>query len=199
MLSRRGNYMEILKDRYTITELSKRLGVTDHTLRYYEREFNLQIPKDSRGRRYYTPETANLMFQIKSMRNDGLEIKAIRKILQSENRLADPPPVIVEDKDTMSVTTARSSANPAEIEQFFNNFKDQLIVSVSNEVSTTREYLLKEINKSKLEIGACVENSVRKLESKMDKHFENVDLAIENWRKKNNKGFFERIKQRVFK
>jgi len=199
MLSRRGNYMEILKDRYTITELSKRLGVTDHTLRYYEKEFNIQIPKDSRGRRYYTPETANLMFQIKSMRNDGLEIKAIRKILQSEYGLAEPPPVIVEDKETTSVSTISTPANPAEIEQFFNNFKDQLIVSVSNEVSTTREFLLKEINKSKLEIGACVENSVRKLEAKMDKHFENVDLAIENWRKKNNKGFFERIKQRIFK
>jgi DNA-binding transcriptional MerR regulator len=191
--------MEILKDRYTITELSKRLGITDHALRYYEREFNIHIPKDSRGRRYYTPETANLMFQIRNMRNDGLEIKAIRRILQSENVLTEPPPVVVENNNTMDVATVKAPANPAEIEQYLNDFKDQLISSVSGEVSTTREYLLSEINKSKLELGACVENSIRKLESKMDKHFEHVDLAIENWRKKNNKGFFERIKLKIFK
>lgn len=76
--------MEILKDRYTITELSERLGITDHALRYYEKEFNMNIPKDSRGRRYYTPEYANVMFQIKTMRDDGLEIKAIKKYLSAK-------------------------------------------------------------------------------------------------------------------
>ena len=38
--------MEVLKDRYSITELSRCLKVTDHALRYYEREFNMQVPKD---------------------------------------------------------------------------------------------------------------------------------------------------------
>jgi len=32
-----------------------------------------------------------------------------------------------------------------------------------------------ELNKTKLELGACLENNIRRLESKLDKHFENVD------------------------
>jgi len=71
--------VEVIKDRYSITELSGYLNVTDHTLRYYEREFNLYVPKDKRGRRYYTPELANIMYKIKTMRDEGLEIKAIKK------------------------------------------------------------------------------------------------------------------------
>jgi len=41
--------VEVIKDRYSITELSGYLNVTDHTLRYYEREFNLYVPKDKRA------------------------------------------------------------------------------------------------------------------------------------------------------
>lgn len=83
--------MEVLKDRYSITELSKCLKVTDHALRYYEREFNMTVPKDRRGRRYYTPELANIMYKIKAMRDEGLEIKAIKKVLESENIISNPP------------------------------------------------------------------------------------------------------------
>jgi len=37
--------VEVIKDRYSITELSGYLNVTDHTLRYYEREFNLYVQR----------------------------------------------------------------------------------------------------------------------------------------------------------
>lgn len=184
--------MEILKDRYTITELSERLKVTDHALRYYEKEFGICVPKDERGRRYYTPELANLMYQIKSMRDEGLEIKAIRKILQSENIISEPPSVVLDD-GSVSLVAVNSHDTSREIQLFFNEFKEQLTESVSIEINSARNYLSKEINKSKLELGACVENSIRKLESKMEKHFQEVDRSIGVWREKNKKGLFKRL------
>lgn len=190
--------MEILKDRYTITELSERLNVTDHTLRYYEKEFNLNIPKDTRGRRYYTPELANIMYQIKNMRNEGLEIKAIKKILQSENIIPEPPPVVV-DSGSVSLVTLETGDSHRDIRKYFDEFKDELINNVSTEVNTAREYLVKEINKSKFELGACVENSMRKLETKMDKHFQDVDKAIESWRERNKRSFIKRLLYKIFK
>ncbi|HPP36165.1 MAG TPA: MerR family transcriptional regulator, partial [Clostridiales bacterium] len=48
--------MEVLKERYSITELSEMLQLSDHTLRFYEKECELEVPKDERGRRYYTTE-----------------------------------------------------------------------------------------------------------------------------------------------
>ena len=184
--------MEIMKDRYSITELSNRLNVTDHALRYYEKEFSLNIPKDERGRRYYTPENANIMYQIKAMRDEGLEIKAIRKIFQTENIIKEPPPVVIEDDGT-SLVKQESKETAASIKQFFDEFSEQITNSVSTEVGTAREYLLKEINKSKLELGACVENNFRKLESKMERHFQEVDRSLGDWRVKSKQNFFTRL------
>lgn len=184
--------MEILKDRYTITELSERLKVTDHALRYYEKEFSLTVPKDDRGRRYYTPELANIMFQVKTMRDDGLEIKAIRKILQAENNIKEPPPVVLDD-GSVSLLPMEPQNNTGEITQFFNEIKEHLSVCVSSEVASAREHITREISKSKLELGACMENSIRKLEAKMDKHFQEVDRSLGNWRDKNKKSFIKRL------
>lgn len=190
--------MEILKDRYTITELSERLNITDHTLRYYEKEFNLSVPKDHRGRRYYTPEVANVMYQIKSMRNEGLEIKAIRKILQSEDVIKEPPPVVLDDSTVLPVSHEKQSNLPS-LKQYFDEFKEELTGSLTAEVSTVKDQITQEIYKSKLELGACVENSVRKLESKMEKHFQEVDRSIGEWRQKNKQSFFKRLINRKLK
>ncbi|MCR4434281.1 MAG: MerR family transcriptional regulator [Clostridiales bacterium] len=190
--------MEVLKEKYTITELSERLNVTDHALRYYEKEFSLAVPKDSRGRRYYTPELANIMYQIKTMRDDGLEIKAIKKILISENMINPPPPVVLEGTSSSLVPVDYGYASN-EIKQFFNEFKDEITSSISCELTAAKEHLSKEINKSKLELGACMENSIRKLETKMEKHFIEVDRSIGEWREKNRAGFFKRWVKRVLK
>lgn len=189
--------MEILKDRYSITELSQRLNVTDHALRYYEKEFNINVPKDQRGRRYYTPELANLMYQIKSMRDEGLEIKAIKKILISENIITESP-VTVLDENPVSIVPAGSGRN-IEIRQFFDEFKNQLAESFSLEINSVKDHISREMNKTKLELGACVENSVRRLESKLERHFQEVDNSISMWREKNKKGFFKRLLTRYKK
>mgnify|MGYP005841371337 CR=1 FL=1 len=184
--------MEILKDRYSITELSQRLNVTDHALRYYEKEFGITVPKDDRGRRYYTTDLANLMYQIKAMRDDGLEIKAIKKILLSENIIGEPPPVVLDD-GSVSLTTTHHNDSTRDIRVFFEEFKEQLTENLSIEINSSREYLSREITKSKLELGACVENSVRKLEAKMERHFQDVDEAIGLWRERRKKSFFKRL------
>ncbi len=190
--------MEILKERYSITELSKRLSVTDHALRYYEREFNINIPKDKRGRRYYTPELANIMYQIKTMRDDGLEIKAIKKIFLEENVLSEPPPV-VNETEAVSISHMQVNNTAIEIKQFFKEFEEQLTNNFSLEVTCAREHLSNEISKTKLELGAYFDNNIRKLEGKLDKHFENVDQSIGMWRERNKGGIFKRLKQIVFK
>lgn len=188
--------MEIIKDRYTITELSERLGVTDHALRYYEKEFNLNIPKDSRGRRYYTPEYANIMFKIKTMRDDGLEIKAIKKILESENIISEPPPVVTDDTYN-TLAPVRSDETLLDIKNFFNEFGEQLTKSFSRELTSAKDQISQEICKTKLELGACMDNNLRKIESKLDKHFENIDRSLGLWREKNKRSFFSRLSRAI--
>lgn len=198
--------MEILKEKYSITELSESLNVTDHALRFYEKEFNLSIPKDNRGRRYYTTELANVMYQIKNMRDEGLEIKAIKKILATEGYINESNSISFNPIDGQlpavvgqGAVTQLSSNELGVILEALTGMKDQLYSSVSSEFSATREYFSKEITRSKLELGACVENSSRKLELKLDRHFQEVDRALSLWREKKNNTFTSKLKRIIGK
>lgn len=186
--------MEILKERYSITELAEMLQLTDHALRFYEKECELNIPKDERGRRYYTTDLANIMYKIKVMRSEGLEIKAIKKILQDDCVFGQPA-VIPETTNTSVIPAVDKEYESMQL--IFTELGKQLTKEISYELDNTREHLLREISKSKLELGACVENSVRRLENKMDKHYEEVDKALYRWREKSKRHpgrkFFSRI------
>ncbi len=191
--------MEILKEKYSITELSGILQVTDHALRYYEKEFGLTIPKDSRGRRFYTTDLANVMYQIKTMRSEGLEIKAIRNILQSEDIIAEPPPVVANEDTKDMVSSVPQYGGIKDIQAFFAEFREQLSSELSSEISSTKDHLSREISKSKLELGACVENGMRRLEAKMERHFLDVDRSLGVWRDKNKKGIFKKLLTKTLK
>lgn len=182
--------MEILKEKYTITELSEMLQVTDHTLRFYEKELELSIPKDERGRRYYTTDLANMMYKIKVMRSEGLEIKAIKKIIQEDCMFEQAKEI----RNENSLSLAASEGKDYESMQvFFREFGKQLTHEMALEIMDAKDHLSREIAKSKLELGACIENGMRKLESKMDKHYEEVDIALGKWREKSKKGPLKKL------
>ncbi len=188
--------MEILKERYSITELAEMLQLTDHALRFYEKECELNIPKDERGRRYYTTNLANIMYKIKVMRSEGLEIKAIKKILQDDNVFGQPE-VIREDSSNSVIPAAGKEYEAMQV--IFSELGRQLTREISYELDNTKEQLLREISKSKLELGACVENSVRRLEGKMDKHYEEVDKALSRWRDKKKKRPVRNLFSKIFR
>jgi DNA-binding transcriptional MerR regulator len=191
--------MEVLKERYSITELSAMLQITDHTLRFYEKELKIPIPKDERGRRYYTTDMANLMYKIKVMRSEGLEIKAIKKILNEDCVFETPQALAIENQSSLVSPPAKEFEA---IYVILQEFGKQLTQEISCEVNTAKENLSKEILKSKLELGACVENSMRRIENKMEKHYEDVDKALGKWREKSMKrsknNFFQKIFNRRY-
>lgn len=194
--------MDVLKERYSITELSEYLNITDHALRYYEKELGLKIPKDSRGRRYYTTDHANIMYQIKTMRDQGLELKAIRKILEDENIIQEEVQLTKCNTEGLPAVTSSHSNQLSNHEmtmiiEALDNIKNELLDSVSSEIISSRECLSKDILKSKLELGACIENSNRKLEFKLDKHFQEVDRSLTEWRERRPSTFIGRLKKFV--
>lgn len=188
--------MEILKEKYSITELGEMLQVTDHTLRFYEKELELNIPKDDRGRRYYTTNLANMMYKIKLMRSEGLEIKAIKKILQEDSMFEQTREL--HEENTISLTPAGGKEYEA-MQVFFREFGKQLTQDISLEITDAKDHLAREIAKSKLELGACFENSMRKMENKMDKHYEDVDKALGKWREKSKKHLLKKLFSRIYK
>ena len=76
----------------SINEVSKRLSIPAHTLRYWEKQFeNLNPRKDGHGNRYYTLEDQELIKRIKYIRDELkiTRIEAIRKELKENTKHSD--------------------------------------------------------------------------------------------------------------
>lgn len=95
-----GNYL-------LISDAAKEVKVESHVLRYWEEELHLPIKRNELGHRYYTKEDVERFKQIKSMKERGLQLKAIKMILR-DGRLdvlpqedqEDSPSLDKEERDT---------------------------------------------------------------------------------------------------
>ncbi|MBQ9140454.1 MAG: MerR family transcriptional regulator [Lachnospiraceae bacterium] len=65
-----------------ISDAAKRVQVESHVLRYWEEELKLPIKRNEAGHRYYTDSDIERFLQIKSMKERGLQLKAIKMILK---------------------------------------------------------------------------------------------------------------------
>lgn len=65
-----------------ISDAAKRVQVENHVLRYWEEELKLPIKRNEAGHRYYTEEDIERFLQIKTMKERGLQLKAIKMILK---------------------------------------------------------------------------------------------------------------------
>lgn len=66
---------------YYISEAAKKVQVESHVLRYWEDELELPIMRNEMGHRYYTEQDIKKLQEIKQLKEQGLQLKAIRTIL----------------------------------------------------------------------------------------------------------------------
>lgn len=70
---------------YYISEASKRVEVEPHVLRYWEDELKLSIGRNEMGHRCYTGKDIETLRRIKQLKEQGLQLKAIRTVLQGDS------------------------------------------------------------------------------------------------------------------
>lgn len=68
--------------RYLISDAAKKVAVESHVLRYWEEELKLPIKRNELGHRYYTEEDILRFKEVKALKEQGLQLKAIRLILK---------------------------------------------------------------------------------------------------------------------
>lgn len=106
----------------SINEVSKRLNVPAHTLRYWEKQFPVAIrpTTGAGGRRYYRTETVNKLFVIKDLLyTHGLTIAGVKKLLRDGNLPSSADEVMSDEiakADVVSVPVTHSSVDTSEIE-----------------------------------------------------------------------------------
>ena len=67
--------------RYMISDASKHVNVESHVLRYWEEELGITISRNELGHRYYTEENIKLFKNIKLLKEQGFQLKAIKMVI----------------------------------------------------------------------------------------------------------------------
>lgn len=69
------------KVRYIISDAAQMINVEEHVLRYWEKELELQIPRNELGHRYYTKENMEQFLKIREWKEQGYQLKTIKMML----------------------------------------------------------------------------------------------------------------------
>lgn len=67
--------------RYMISEASKRVEVEAHVLRYWQKELQIDIPRNEMDQRYYRDSEIELFKKVKHLKEQGFQLKAIKMML----------------------------------------------------------------------------------------------------------------------
>lgn len=71
----------MVKETYLINEVAKEVHVESHVLRYWEEELGIPITRNRQGHRIYTQEDIGRFIRIKNLKDQGLQLKAVRLVL----------------------------------------------------------------------------------------------------------------------
>lgn len=185
---------------YTISEAAEITGYAPHVLRYYEKEFDINIPRKDSNHRYYTYKEIELLQYIKDLKDKGFNNKQINLIVNS-------PEEVMSHESEHSLTISNNSMEVSEIgveiskvieDRFFkklseylstnNNNTQDLIDSLKDEIISLRT----EINSKERDVLIC-ENARLKMKVK-EKTYENIRLKKNLTKLEENKrGFFSRL------
>lgn len=72
----------MVKEKYLINEAAKEVHVESHVLRYWEEELELPIKRNEQGHRIYTQEDIDRFIGIKNLKDQGLQLKAVKTLLE---------------------------------------------------------------------------------------------------------------------
>ncbi|WP_089281198.1 MerR family transcriptional regulator [Anaerovirgula multivorans] len=99
---------------YSIKEISEITGFKPHVIRYYEKEFDLEIPRNESNRRFFTYKELEELRNIKTLQEKGLTNKQIKQVLKS------PEIVMNEDNAQEIAASVANLENSSYIAEFGN-------------------------------------------------------------------------------
>lgn len=191
---------------YTISEAAEITGYAPHVLRYYEKEFEIDVPRNSANHRYFTYKEIELIQYIKMLQDKGFGNKQIKLIINS-------PEIMVNNQENTGLVPASSDLYfdtyqiAKEIsmvleEDFFERLTNSIDQGAANNIRVIEELkdeiimLRNEINSKDRDVLIC-ENAKLKMKIK-EKVLENIELQnkIEKYEEKNS-SFFKRIFKKV--
>ena len=133
---------------YLISDAAKRVQVESHALRYWEEELKLPIKRNEMGHRYYTEDDIRRFQEVRDLKEQGLQLKAIRNVLMREEQEGMKRHVVMVNKgEFMPVPEESREAKSLRLQQLLQNMIAEAVRSNNREMcDDIKESILKELD-----------------------------------------------------
>ncbi len=194
---------------YLISEAAKKVKVESHVLRYWEEELALPIKRNELGHRYYTSEDIERFIRIKNLKEQGLQLKAIRLLLKDgkltplETITGQPEetPVGKTSEEALPSTgettqvTVPEESREQKLRRMAELFKQAMVQAMTEvnekqtrelscrhaeEIKEAKEHILKELD---YELRTVTEQNEERA-AKEEEHFKKLDELLRKKQKK---------------
>lgn len=187
--------IKVEKLRYMISDAADMVHVETHVLRYWEEELGLSIPRNEMGHRYYTRENIKEFQQIKELKDQGYQLRAIRMILHNGqlepikdaqeqdwyvNTMGDEPVDVTPEKN-LKYMTIKNKQEPAALspEERMAQFRELMSDIVGQAISQNNEALSEQIGKDVQErVLKEMNYLMREQEEAHEERYRKLDAAI---------------------
>lgn len=168
--------------RLTIKELSDLLGVHFNTIRQWEKQFDIIVPrsKDAQRSRYYTEKEISIFTKIRDLRQENMSIDNIKRYLNRDLEY-------IEQEENAVQALPLSEVSAADVKELIANIiieREQLLKD------EFKRELQEELEKREIRI---IEEVTKKQLEQIQSENEKLKNYITESRNKDNKGFFSRI------
>ena len=104
--------MDENEKRITITQLGELLGVHFNTIRQWEKQFDIIVPrsKDTQRSRYYTEKEINIFTKIRDLRQENMSIDNIKRYLNRDLDLIEQEETAIQSLPFSEVTISKSDS-----------------------------------------------------------------------------------------
>lgn len=191
--------------RFLISDAAKIVAVEAHVLRYWEEELEIPVGRTELGHRYYTRENIETFQSVKRLKEEGLQLKAIKLILKGARRpgmQAEQEDYQTQDTSDWQTGTHQETAlavmktNAEKLQQF----KDLVEGIVDKVVKDNNEELQKRLEES---MAREMNYLLHIQEQREEERFRRLDEAIRAHQKnsryvaasKEKKPFWERFRR----
>ena len=167
---------------YSFKEICDKTGYKPSVIRYYEKEFKLNIPRDINGRRIFTQKEYEKFTIIRQLQTEGYTNTQIKKILDDKSQ--EIVKEIAASGETVKVQDSPVPVLPNKIsEDIFKTIDSKL-----NEISSNINVINQNVNSKERDV-LLSENLKLKMELKQ-KAYEIIELKEKLRYEKQGKGIF---------
>jgi len=121
---------------YTISEAATRMGVSVHTLRFYDKEGLLPDIERVNGRRIFKDEDFNWLRVLNCLKSTGMPLKEIKKYLElcseGDKTLKQRKEIILKQKESIEKQIEFLKDNLKEIEHKLNYYDTAIEAGTEN-------------------------------------------------------------------